>query len=123
MSAIELLDNLPEIPDETPTLNVMEVPLPQTRWVLGHNGVVQMIVKANSHHRHPFTAISGVRDAREYDTRQVGIPLSGWAVFRCNGHTVERGYLFDEKGNVTPQEGRTHPLRVGESALIGGPKA
>lgn len=113
-------DNLPDFPDDPLIFNTSNRQFPQTTWVLGFDGVVHRVAKTNNHCRHPFSGIPGVPDARNYDLRQMGIPLTGWAVLRCSGHPVERGHFYDEKGNVTPNVGRSKPLKPGESAYHEG---
>jgi len=85
-------------------------------WAFVRDGVVQKIVRAASRLTHPF---SDEPDAPAPDVVHgggVAVPLHGVAVVRVTNSDAAPGMLVDEKGNVTPSEGRTRALLPGEPA-------
>ncbi|MBO1361781.1 hypothetical protein J2D73_18525 [Acetobacter sacchari] len=104
--------------DEAPRHSAAGFPLPQTAWALVRDGSIEIIVKKNSRDVHPFG------DEVEIADPHAGpIPLDGVCALRVTGTLAHTGDLVDDKGNVTPREGRDRPLRPGESAMHSGPGA
>lgn len=94
--------------------------LPRRGWALVRDGVVAVVVHTYDFARHPFEGVDGAPGA---DVHHSGgpVPLEGVAVLDVTGADAHSGMLVDEKGNVTPAEGRTTRLSAGEPAYHAGP--
>lgn len=100
--------------DETPIITAAGNVMPLTQWALVADGRVEIVTSTRSPDQHPFGENVPMDEPGH-------IPLSGECALRVTGVVVHPGYLVDEKGNVTPAEGRTETLKPGESALHAGP--